>query len=235
MATSVDKVWINKAIGEYNRGNEKTLEQLADEIIRHGRFDAAKKGFLVRHLEASSDGGGIIQTNATEIFDLFASQPAGATPERKTLKLSGNMMTMDIDRGSGRVLHPDDVVEKLLGEDEIPPPPGGIDHEEMAKERVRANSFDKRCAELVQKLKGLGIDCEYEYPGYLACPCKLGSLNVGTVDGYWGADIDDDGYNITISPEAFVPFEQMMDVAPEAITDDNLINAIKTVLDWANA
>lgn len=217
MAVSVDKTWINKSISEYNRGNAKTLEQLADEIIAHGRFDKAKKEFLVRHLEASSDQGGIIQTNATEIFDLFASMPAAAAP-RKTLKLSGNMMTMDIDRASGKVLHPDDVVEKLLSEEDGP---GGAWARDTETEKF---------------LNANGVKCSYEYPGYFSCPCKLGDLNVGTVDGFWGADImDKDGYSITIPEDVYVAFDQFRDKQPGEVTPDNLLNAIKQVLAWANS
>lgn len=214
MATSVDKVWINKTISEYNRGNQKTLEQVADEIIRHGRFDPAKKEFLVRHLEVSSDQGGIIQTNATEIFDLFASMPAEAP--RKTLKLSGNMRTIDLDR-DGKAVHPDDVVERLLSEEDGP---GGSWARDTETEKY---------------LNANGVKCSYEYPGYFSCPCKLGDLNVGTVDGFWGADImDKDGYSITIPEDVYMAFDQFRSKQPGEVTPENLLHAIKQVLSWAN-
>ena len=134
MAQKIDKMWINKEIRDYNELGGRTRDQesgmevefmrLSDAILSHLNFDRGVQTerqrlakILLQHLDLSRDEvDGAIHTDATEIWDLL-SAPA---PERKTLKMSGDMRTINIDRGTGEAIVPGDVVEHMLESDETP-------------------------------------------------------------------------------------------------------------------
>ena len=231
MAGKIDRMWVNKEIRDYNElggrtrdqesGMEVEIGRLANAILSHLNFDRGvqserqrlMKG-LLQHLDASRDEvDGSINTDANEIWDLL-SAPA---PERKTLKLSGNMRTLDIDRATGETIAPSDVVETLLSEDEN-------------------NALQQLGLECERFFNENGVKCSYEYPGYQSCPNKLGTLDIGTADGFWGASMTDEtGGTINLPDELQDTFGQFADADPLKIPPESLLTAAKIVLDWANA
>jgi len=220
-------MWINKEIRDYNElggrvrdqesGMEVEFNRLIDAILSHLNFDRGVqsererlKKVLLQHVSASMDEvDGSILTDADEIWDLL-SAPA---PERKTLKLSGNMRTLDIDRSTGQTIVPADVVESLLEDATL---------EQLGLECERFFNAN-------------GVKCSYEYPGYLSCPNKLGTLDIGTADGFWGASMTDEtGGTINLPDELQDAFGQFADADPLKISPESLLTAAKLILDWAN-
>ncbi len=132
----------------------------------------------------------------------------------------------------------DQIVQQALEfHNKLGGPPEGADladHSETMGDEWSHNSPQEVQLEAI--LNEVGIKSSYEHPGYINVPCKLGSLNIGTVDGWWGADISDgDGGNVDLPDELQDAFGQFKDKDPYSVTPDNLINATRRVLAWANS
>jgi hypothetical protein len=125
----------------------------------------------------------------------------------------------------------EDLVKKML--DEIPTEKLSRmeAHDISAGDKLFSQNRWHEDARLEAYFNENGVDCSYDYPGYFCCPVPGGTLNVGTVDGFWGADIsDDEGRNIPLSPEAESAFEHFQDVAPSEVSKEQLLAAIKLAM-----
>jgi hypothetical protein len=86
MAAKIDRMWVNKAIRDFNtnsfaRANDSTPEQfkaalteLTKEICKHLRLDFAQYGeSITNHIDVSTDDDGKVNTDANEIVALAAT------------------------------------------------------------------------------------------------------------------------------------------------------------------
>jgi hypothetical protein len=210
MAGYIDRAWIDREIAEFNRSPEKDLARLVDRIMAHGRFDTLRRKSLIRHLEVSSDDSGHIETNGREIWDLMTTGP------RPVLKLSGEKRVLNIDRQTGETT-PEEMVERMLSED-------------------YPDDWNSRLESIEKFFNDNGVQCTLEHPGYLNCPTRLGDLAIGTVDGFWNANImDSSGYDVNIPDELQDAFGQFRNMGLTEVTAENLLNSAKQVIAWANS
>jgi hypothetical protein len=217
MAAHIDRAWVNTEIRNFNRSSGRDLEQelvnLTNKIMAHMRWNTANaaeqqmtRKNLARHLELSLDDNGKMQTNALDIIGaLGLNEPA--TPAQ--------------------------AVEHLLSEEDAPRKTLKLSGKMRTIPIRSQDEEDPAPLKLVSELQANGIKASYEHPGYASITTRRGGeLAVGTVDGFWGADLsDENGNDIPLQGE----FDKFIDKDDATIPLEQVVGAIKQILTRVNA